>query len=110
MALAVSQGLRGRCYVITLQQQQQQHVSHWGPLPPVQPTGKGTHSISSHVCNLSLRTAHTALCCCCRRVLSGLCWLLQDFRKHLIGLTDVTHTSFDKLVAQLERGFEDMDK
>jgi hypothetical protein len=33
----------------------------------------------------------------------------QDFRKHLIGLTDVTHTSFDKLVAQLERGFEDMD-
>lgn len=34
---------------------------------------------------------------------------LQDFRKHLIGLTDVTHTSFDKLVAQLERGFEDMD-
>ena len=32
----------------------------------------------------------------------------QDFRKHLIGLTDVTHGSFDKLVAQLERGFEDM--
>ncbi|WIA08252.1 hypothetical protein OEZ85_007696 [Tetradesmus obliquus] len=34
----------------------------------------------------------------------------QDFRKHLIGLTDVTHGSFDKLVAQLERGFEDMHK
>lgn len=34
----------------------------------------------------------------------------QDFRKHLIGLTDVTHGSFDKLVAQLERGFDDMHK
>jgi hypothetical protein len=34
----------------------------------------------------------------------------QEFRKNLIGLTDVTHNSFDKLVAQLERGFEDMDK
>lgn len=34
----------------------------------------------------------------------------QDFRKHLIGLTDVTHGSFDKLVAQLEKGFEDMHK
>jgi hypothetical protein len=26
------------------------------------------------------------------------------------GLTDVTHGSFDKLVSQLERGFEDMHK
>eukprot|EP00775_Hariotina_reticulata_P011699 gene11699-11843_t len=34
----------------------------------------------------------------------------QEFRKHLIGLTDVTHGSFDKLVTQLERGFEDMHK
>ena len=47
---------------------------------------------------------HVTLCC----ILVNC--VLQEFRKHLIGLTDVTHTSFDKLVAQLERGFDDMDK
>ena len=30
----------------------------------------------------------------------------QDFRKKLIGLTDVTHQFFDKLVKQLERGLK----
>ncbi|GAX74338.1 hypothetical protein CEUSTIGMA_g1787.t1 [Chlamydomonas eustigma] len=32
----------------------------------------------------------------------------QEFRKNLIGLTDVTQQFFDKLVKQLERGFESM--
>lgn len=32
----------------------------------------------------------------------------QSFRKRLIGLTDVTHSFFDKLVKQLEKGFDDM--
>eukprot|EP00798_Chlamydomonas_sp_ICE-L_P010388 gene10388-8330_t len=34
----------------------------------------------------------------------------QEFRKNLIGLTDVTHGFFDKLVKQLEKGFDDMAK
>eukprot|EP00877_Chromochloris_zofingiensis_P011450 jgi/Chrzof1/6559/Cz19g01020.t1 len=36
--------------------------------------------------------------------------VFQDFRKRLIGLTDVTHSFFDKLVRQLEKGFSDMDR
>ena len=31
---------------------------------------------------------------------------LQEFRKNLLGLTDVTHSYFDKLVKQLEQGFD----
>lgn len=31
-----------------------------------------------------------------------------DFRKKLIGLTDVTHSFFDKLVKQLEKGFDNL--
>ncbi|KAL6748380.1 hypothetical protein V8C86DRAFT_2879354 [Haematococcus lacustris] len=34
----------------------------------------------------------------------------MTFRKRLIGLTDVTRGYFDKLVAQLERGFNDLEK
>ena len=30
------------------------------------------------------------------------------FREQLIGLTDVTRTHFDKLVAELERGLDDL--
>ena len=34
----------------------------------------------------------------------------QQFRRRLIGLTDVTHDYFNKLVKQLEAGFDDLDK
>ncbi|KAG1674307.1 hypothetical protein FOA52_013496 [Chlamydomonas sp. UWO 241] len=34
----------------------------------------------------------------------------QNFRKNLIGLTDVTHSFFEKLVFQLERGFDSMQE
>mmetsp|Transcript_12046 Transcript_12046/g.25888 ORF Transcript_12046/g.25888 Transcript_12046/m.25888 type:complete len:532 (+) Transcript_12046:91-1686(+) len=34
----------------------------------------------------------------------------QEFRKNLIGLTDVTHGFFDKLVKQLEKGFESLEQ
>lgn len=33
----------------------------------------------------------------------------QEFRKNLLGLTDVTHSFFDKLVKQLERGFDSLE-
>lgn len=33
----------------------------------------------------------------------------QDFRKNLIGLTDVTRDYFEKLVKQLEKGFENIE-
>jgi ariadne-1 len=36
--------------------------------------------------------------------------VFQDFRKRLIGLTDVTHSFFDKLVKQLEKGFEGIER
>jgi hypothetical protein len=36
--------------------------------------------------------------------------VFQDFRKRLIGLTDVTHSFFDKLVRQLEKGFAGIEK
>lgn len=36
--------------------------------------------------------------------------VFQDFRKRLIGLTDVTHSFFDKLVKQLEKGFAGIEK
>eukprot|EP00803_Ostreobium_quekettii_P000363 evm.model.scf_159.2 EVM.evm.TU.scf_159.2 scf_159:22345-29222(-) len=34
----------------------------------------------------------------------------QEFRKNLIGLTDVTRTYFEKLVKQLEKGFEKIEQ
>ena len=36
--------------------------------------------------------------------------VFQEFRKRLIGLTDVTHSFFDKLVKQLEKGFSGIEK
>jgi ariadne-1 len=36
--------------------------------------------------------------------------VFQDFRKRLIGLTDVTHSFFDKLVKQLEKGFAGIEQ
>lgn len=36
--------------------------------------------------------------------------VFQDFRKRLIGLTDVTHSFFDKLVKQLEKGFAGIER
>lgn len=36
--------------------------------------------------------------------------MFQDFRKRLIGLTDVTRSFFDKLVKQLEKGFAGIER
>ncbi|GBF98045.1 hypothetical protein Rsub_10273 [Raphidocelis subcapitata] len=36
--------------------------------------------------------------------------VFQDFRKRLIGLTDVTRSFFDKLVKQLEKGFAGIER
>ena len=36
--------------------------------------------------------------------------VFQDFRRRLIGLTDVTRSFFDKLVRQLEKGFEGIER